>query len=134
MSTQTVIKTERVESILTHCGHVIYLPVRHMVTLQRSHKNFYCTVCGKSNYWAGRSDLEQLKREITTVKDQRDTARRNYHDQKSVTRGVRRSLTAHKGHTTRIKKRIAAGVCPCCNRTFQNLARHMENKHKEYSK
>jgi hypothetical protein len=30
----------------------------------------------------------------------------------------------------RIEKRIMAGVCPCCNRTFQNLAKHMENKHK----
>jgi NMD protein affecting ribosome stability and mRNA decay len=31
----------------------------------------------------------------------------------------------------RIKKRISAGVCPCCNRTFQQLARHMKTKHPE---
>jgi hypothetical protein len=31
----------------------------------------------------------------------------------------------------RIEKRIHAGTCPCCNRTFQNLARHMATKHKE---
>jgi hypothetical protein len=31
--------------------------------------------------------------------------------------------------TKRIEKRIHAGVCPCCNRTFQNLARHMNTKH-----
>lgn len=26
-------------------------------------------------------------------------------------------------------KRVTAGVCPCCNRTFQNLARHMKGQH-----
>ena len=30
---------------------------------------------------------------------------------------------------TRSSKRLHAGVCPCCNRTFQNLARHMKTKH-----
>lgn len=28
-------------------------------------------------------------------------------------------------------KRVGRGVCPCCNRTFQNLARHMKTKHPE---
>lgn len=32
---------------------------------------------------------------------------------------------------SRIKKRASAGVCPCCNRTFQQLARHMKTKHPE---
>jgi hypothetical protein len=27
---------------------------------------------------------------------------------------------------------VANGVCPCCNRTFQNLARHMAGKHPDY--
>jgi hypothetical protein len=28
-----------------------------------------------------------------------------------------------------LKRRVGAGVCPCCTRTFQNLARHMKTKH-----
>lgn len=28
-----------------------------------------------------------------------------------------------------MKKRIANGVCPCCNRTFDDLAAHMSDKH-----
>lgn len=32
----------------------------------------------------------------------------------------------------RMKKRAAAGVCPCCNRTFQQLARHMKMKHPDH--
>lgn len=28
-----------------------------------------------------------------------------------------------------IRRRAAAGVCPCCNRTFLNVQRHMKTKH-----
>jgi hypothetical protein len=31
------------------------------------------------------------------------------------------------------KKRAAAGVCPCCTRTFSNMARHMKTKHPDYN-
>lgn len=40
-----------------------------------------------------------------------------------------RSITAHKGQITKLKRRVKVGVCLCCNRTFQNLARHMASKH-----
>jgi protein-arginine kinase activator protein McsA len=43
-----------------------------------------------------------------------------------------RQLAAQKAATTRAKKRHAAGVCPCCNRTFQQLQRHMASKHPDY--
>jgi DNA repair exonuclease SbcCD ATPase subunit len=34
-----------------------------------------------------------------------------------------------KAKNTRMMNRIRAGVCPCCNRHFENLERHMETKH-----
>ena len=37
-----------------------------------------------------------------------------------------------KGQVTRIKKRVANGVCPCCNRTFKDLAAHMSTQHPDY--
>ena len=43
-----------------------------------------------------------------------------------------RSLSATKGQLTKTKNRIAKGVCPCCNRQFINLQRHMETKHPKY--
>lgn len=49
------------------------------------------------------------------------------------------SLRAQRGAATRARnqrdkdrKRIAAGVCPCCNRTFQNLGRHMSKQHPKF--
>lgn len=124
----TLIKSVR----MAGCGHIVYLDSEHMKECRRTHLMFYCTVCQQGNYFPDESDLEELERKLTTVKDQRDTARRNYHLQQNVTRAVERSLTAHKGHTTRLKNRIAAGVCPCCQRTFVNLARHMKGQHPNY--
>jgi hypothetical protein len=47
-------------------------------------------------------------------------------------RAEERSHQATRGHLTRAKRRSAAGVCPCCHRTFQQLARHMKTKHPDY--
>lgn len=44
-----------------------------------------------------------------------------------------RSHRTTKGHLTRNKKRAASGVCPCCNRSFKALARHMKTKHPGYA-
>lgn len=41
-------------------------------------------------------------------------------------------LRAQKGATTKARKRHAAGVCPCCRRTFQNVRRHMSTQHPDY--
>lgn len=40
------------------------------------------------------------------------------------------SHRATKGALTKAKKRVEAGLCLHCNRSFQNLARHMATKHK----
>ena len=42
------------------------------------------------------------------------------------------SLRAQKGATTKAKKRHAAALCPCCNRSFVQLRRHMQAKHPDY--
>lgn len=41
----------------------------------------------------------------------------------------RRRAAAARGQVTKLKKRVSNGVCPCCNRTFANLQRHMSTQH-----
>jgi DNA repair exonuclease SbcCD ATPase subunit len=45
-----------------------------------------------------------------------------------------RTLKASKTRLKKTKQRVAAGVCPCCNRSFQNLHRHMNGQHPGYAK
>jgi len=40
---------------------------------------------------------------------------------------------AQKAAKTRLKNRINNGVCPCCKRTFNQLAMHMKTKHPDYA-
>lgn len=46
---------------------------------------------------------------------------------------LNRQIAAQRGQTTKLKNRIAKGVCPCCQRSFQNLKRHMESQHPDFS-
>lgn len=41
-------------------------------------------------------------------------------------------LRSQKGATTKARKRHAAALCPCCNRSFVQLKRHMDTQHPSY--
>lgn len=43
----------------------------------------------------------------------------------------RKRTAAAKAEAEKERKRIANGVCRCCNRSFQNLRRHIATKHPE---
>jgi hypothetical protein len=62
-----------------------------------------------------------------------EAERRRHRATRELLHAEERSHVATRGHLTRQKKRIAAGVCPCCHRTFKQLARHMKAKHPDYS-
>ena len=66
-----------------------------------------------------RRQLDDTKTRLTHARDERDFERRR--------------VIAYKGVLGKTRKRIAAGVCPCCTRTFQNLRRHMQTQHPDYS-
>ena len=66
------------------------------------------------------------------VQDERQRAVRLAEANSLAKESLRRSLAAQKGVTTRIKNRVANGVCPCCNRHFTNLERHMKGQHPDF--
>lgn len=66
-----------------------------------------------------REQLERAQATLVSVEDQRDAAER--------------SNRALRGVVTRERKRVSNGVCPCCNRHFEQLGRHMKNKHPNYA-
>lgn len=46
---------------------------------------------------------------------------------------VQKQLASTRGVLTRTRNRIKNGVCPCCNRSFTDLHRHMANKHPDFA-
>ena len=79
------------------------------------------------------SNEEKLRQErdrlIQRMAEKDDEIKR----QRDRKEAAQRQASAFKGVVTRTKNRIAGGACPCCNRTFQNLARHMATKHSDYA-
>ena len=93
-----------------------------------------CPYCRTGWGFANNGENARLKRELEAERNAlaRERAR---HDQTKADRDhIERRRRATVGHLRRTRNRIAAGVCPCCNRTFSNLAAHMKGKHPEFYK
>ncbi len=69
-------------------------------------------------------DLDRKHRALANEQSRHDQTREEL-------RHTEASRRAEKGAKTKIKKRIAHGVCPCCHRTFANVAAHMKTQHPE---
>lgn len=112
------------------CGvrHAVPTELYEMVERQhcdgREQTNIYCPL-GHAWSFAGEGEAADLRRRLESEQKRLKATR-------DLLRAEERSHTATRGHLTRQKKRVANGVCPCCNRTFKQLARHMKSKHPEF--
>lgn len=92
---------------------------------RNDHKDFFCPAGHEMSY-RHKSEAERLRERLRIT----EGALTHTRDQLQMTEYQRR---AQKGQNTRLKNRIAAGVCPCCNRSFQDLRRHMAGQHPDYT-
>jgi len=113
------------------CHALIILPHDSMLDLMQSREVFYCWR-GHAQHFTGKTDAERAIEERNAARDERDRAKREVEYYRARADKMERSRAAYKGRVTRIKKRIGNGVCPCCNRTFSNLGRHMASQHPGY--
>lgn len=113
------------------CGVKFGLDRAHENNLRANGETFYCPrgcplAFGESDAEKLRKELEAKERSILGLREQREQANR-----RAVSADMARRAT--KGHLNRLKRRVAGGVCPCCNRTFANLGAHMKGKHPEFA-
>lgn len=115
------------------CG-IRYTVPQSMWNKQRKSGGFHRCPNGHSQGWSSdESEDERTRRERDQLKQrlaQKDDEIKRQREQREA---AERRESAQKGQVTRLKNRAKAGVCPCCNRTFQNLARHMGTKHPTYA-
>lgn len=94
--------------------------------------------CPNGHSWVYKSQAiinreEELRLERDRLKQQLAWKDDEIKRQRDGKEHERRQKIALKGILTKTKKRISVGVCPCCNRTFQNLASHMATQHKDFA-
>ena len=92
---------------------------------QKPHKDFYCPA-GHRQHFLGENDNDKLRRERDQLKQQ------NARLHEEALKATREAL-AVKAELKRHKRRTSAGLCPCCNRSFVALARHIKTKHPDYN-
>jgi hypothetical protein len=107
------------------CGLTFGLDRKYVAARQQDHETFYCPN-GHGRCYRGRSDIEQARAE----RDAAQSLARRERERRVTTEYQRRAAV---GQVTKIKKRVGNGVCPCCNRTFAALARHMQGQHPDFT-
>ncbi len=113
------------------CGIQHAVPQSFLATVRSdSKKSIFCPLGHSGSF--SETETDQLRKQLAN-----ETAKllrsQSFHDQtKAALQETERKLIAQKGATTRIKNRVKHGVCPCCKRTFGNLANHMNSQHPDF--
>ena len=90
-------------------------------------RDFHCPNGHAIHYYE--TDNMKLRKENERLERRLANAREDQRIAEVDALTARRKAAAAKGVLTKARKRQAHGVCPCCNRTFPNVARHMASKH-----
>lgn len=118
------------------CGVPFGIPHELYVSLRKSGNSFYCPNGHSQIYTAKKNTEEKLAEAQAQLAKEREVREWLDGERKHLAgelKVARNSLRATKAAHTRTKNRIAKGVCPCCNRQFLNLHRHMETEHPDYT-
>jgi len=107
-----------------NCGIVFAMPLDFQRRRRDDHKLFYCP-SGHGQHYTGATEAQRLKRQL----EQRDADLARAQASANQAAAQRDSIAkAHK----KMRVRISNGVCPCCNRSFDNLRQHMKTQHADY--
>jgi hypothetical protein len=118
------------------CGVKIVLTEELMQQRRRDHAIFFCPN-GHQQIFSGETAEEGLRRQLADekrklefarneIKAHEESAEKAKQEAQKVAQGVAQEMA-------RLKRRIGNGVCPCCQRTVSQLARHMSTEHPDYA-
>jgi hypothetical protein len=104
------------------CGLVFVVPTTWEKARRSDGKGFNCPNGHSLTF--GETEVDRLRKQLSEKERSLSWALER-------ASSTERRLTAAKGETTKLRKRIANGVCPDCHRHFTNLERHIASKHTE---
>lgn len=123
------VDVELVTEECCNCGVLFAMPEDLVKKLRRQAESgsFYCPN-GHAQHYMGKSE-EQKRREA-----ERRAA--NAEEEARIARveatNAKRAAIRAKNELKNTKRRAAAAVCPCCQRSFVQLRRHMKSQHPEH--
>lgn len=117
------------------CVHAVPSELRRYQLAEHANgrrHNVYCPL-GHQYAPSGETETTRLGRQLAIERSQHDQTKAAAREAREQRDAAIRRENAQKGAKTRIKNRVQKGVCPCCNRTFVELQRHMATQHPEWA-
>lgn len=112
--------------IHTGCGLSFAVPKWWEQHRRKDHAWFYCPN-GHQQHFVSETDEEKLRRERDRLKQEQARLEQELREaNEKADSAVKRAAL--------LRKRAAAGTCPCCQRTFSNMAEHMKKEHPSFVK
>jgi hypothetical protein len=112
------------------CGITFAVPTHYQVKRLEDGESFWCPNGHSQAYCESTvKRLEREKAKLVAQLDQRKAEAEHFREERDATE---RRLKATKGVVTRIKNRVAGGICPCCDKGFADLRDHMREAHPDY--
>lgn len=108
------------------CGGIFALSNRFLTHARENKGGFHCPYCATPWSWS-ESNEDRLRKQLD-AKEREVTAAKSEAMKERVLKEQAIAATAAKEKQI---QRVHKGVCPCCNRSFTNLRRHMATKHPE---
>lgn len=115
----------------SECGISYGLPSNYARDKRENGGTFRCPNGHLQCY--GTTEVQRLEKQLAAERARLDQAKADANWQRKQRAATERRLSAARGVTTRLKNRVSKGVCPYCNRTFENLGRHMASKHPTFA-
>lgn len=112
------------------CGTPFSLPKQLLDSAQKAGHTIYCPH-GHTVVWKEtevdrlRRERDRLKQDAARLEDERRAA-----EQEATI--SREGWDKAEREAKRLRKRASAGTCPCCQRTFSNMATHMKRQHPQF--
>lgn len=134
---QSLTELVSMETIVCYsCAILFAVPSDYKKNLRSNQNNFYCPNGHVQHYCKSTEAI--LKEKMDRLERQSAEEKKRLEDMiffknQRIQEGKKEIIALKRKNTIKRKKleRVKNGVCPCCNRTFQNLMAHMQTQHPE---
>lgn len=131
---ETVLKYQQILETHTcsECGIEYAAPEGFWRARLKDRRVFYCPN-GHTRVLTGETEAQRLQKELEQERAAHERSKSYLANARSSVEHAERRRRAAVGVTTKLRKRVGKGACPCCNRFFPNLHRHMTTVHPDYA-
>lgn len=102
------------------CGVVFAMTAEFRASRLRDKREWYCPN-GHKQWYVGKTDAEKAREAEQALRKAELKLQAEMDQRQAADRELKR-----------LQQRSKGGACPCCNRTFVQLARHIKSQHPEY--